>query len=332
MTPTLDARELVAWILTELEPSVRVGREAGHYARRRGDTAIELYGVADMACVLHTIGHLQPGSAERDGWSRAFATFRDHATGQYLERDATHDPLHNTAFALAAMALLGLAPPGPVAAVEEWRDPERVEPFLASLDWERNVYADSHRGAGLASIIALTPDDRAPAWFGRFFAALDALVDPANGMLGVDKPPGGDIDQIGGTFHYDFLYDWYRRRLPHAAARIDALLGLQEPSGHWFEAFPLWVNLDATYLLTRAVRVSHHRPGDAAAAVRSLVGAVWEATMAPGVRDSVFGAELGVHSLTAAVSILAEAQLFLGGEEIVTDRPLRPVLDHRPFI
>jgi hypothetical protein len=36
--------------------------------------------------------------------------------------------------------------------------------------------------------------------------------------------------------------------------------------------------------------------------------------------------------LTAAISIAAEAQQFLGAQEVVTERPLRLVLDRRPFI
>jgi hypothetical protein len=56
----LEAREVVAWILGEPEPSVRVDEAAGHYAGERGGREIELYGVADKACVTE-ISPVRPG-------------------------------------------------------------------------------------------------------------------------------------------------------------------------------------------------------------------------------------------------------------------------------
>jgi len=41
---------------------------------------------------------------------------------------------------------------------------------------------------------------------------------------------------------------------------------------------------------------------------------------------------LAVHEVTAAVSVLAEAQQHLGAGEVRTDRPLHLVLDRHPFI
>jgi hypothetical protein len=50
------------------------------------------------------------------------------------------------------------------------------------------------------------------------------------------------------------------------------------------------------------------------------------------LRAGVLHGPLAAHSCTAVVSLLAEAQRFLGPDEIVTTRPLRLVLDERPFI
>jgi hypothetical protein len=58
-------------------------------------------------------------------------------------------------------------------------------------------------------------------------------MDTMNGMVGIDKPSGGDTDQIGGTLHFDFFWAALGRQLPFAAARTEALLGLQLPSGLW---------------------------------------------------------------------------------------------------
>src|SRR5208283_3403809 len=50
-----DLREFVQWIIAEFEPSVRLPGGAGNYARSPGQTTTELYGVADMACILYTL-------------------------------------------------------------------------------------------------------------------------------------------------------------------------------------------------------------------------------------------------------------------------------------
>ena len=73
-----------------------------------------------------------------------------------------HDPLHNTAFALAAMQLMDLTPAHPVTMTGEFAD---VRAFLASLNWTTRVYADSHKGAGIGSIHALVPALNRPEWF-----------------------------------------------------------------------------------------------------------------------------------------------------------------------
>jgi hypothetical protein len=49
-------------------------------------------------------------------------------------------------------------------------------------------------------------------------------------------------------------------------------------------------------------------------------------------RKKNFTGRLAVHTVTAAINMAAEAQQFLGAQEVVTDRPLRLVLDRRPFI
>jgi hypothetical protein len=45
-----------------------------------------------------------------------------------------------------------------------------------------------------------------------------------------------------------------------------------------------------------------------------------------------FSGQMPTHSVMAAVSFLAEAQIFLGSDQVITERPLRLVLDRRPFI
>lgn len=326
---TFDLREFVRWITAELEPSVHLPGGAGHYAREPGKTTVELYGVSDMACILYSIGALRPTERERAEWAEAFQSLQNPDTGWLLEKEPSHTPLHNTAFALGAMELLNLTPKLPVKMGPEYADPAA---FLETLDWKTAVYTESHKGVGFAAIHALVPELRTAAWFQKYFAKCDSLFDPHNGLMGRDKPATGDSDQIGGTFHYSFMYTNFNRFMPYPEQRIDTVLRLQQPDGFWRPDSHLWMTLDAVYLMTRTLRYTTHRFDDVRDCVRRVMAVMMEEIYSPAGRKKSFTGRLTVHSVTAAINFAAEAQQFLGAQEVITDLPLRLVLDRRPFI
>jgi hypothetical protein len=282
-----------------------------------------------MACILYTLGALSPDEKARAEWAAAFQQFQQRDTGWLIEKSPSHDPLHNTAFALGAMQLLDLAPQYPVRMGADYRDPRA---FLEGLNWTTAVYPDSHKGAGVGAIYALVPGLATPTWFDEYFAACDRLFDVHNGLMGRDKPAGGDADQIGGTFHYSFLYQHFNRHPPYPEQRIDTVLRLQQPDGYWRPDNHLWLTLDAIYLMTRTLRYCPHRFDDVRSVVRRVMATLVRDVYSPAGRARTFTGRLAVHSVTAAISIVAEAQQFLGAQEVVTDRPLKLVLDRRPFI
>ncbi len=161
-----DLREFANWIVNDFAPSVKLPGGAGNYARSPGQTTTELYGVADMACILYTLGALHPTEKERAEWLAAFQVFQKPDTGWLVEKSPTDDPLHNTAFALAAMQLLDLTPQHPVKMGAEFSDPRA---FLNTLNWRTAVYSDSHKGAGVGAIFALVPSLGTPEWFETVF-------------------------------------------------------------------------------------------------------------------------------------------------------------------
>jgi hypothetical protein len=326
----LDMRGFVQWILSEYEPSIRLGGGAGRYPRQPGQTSPALYGVADMACTLYTVGALHPSVKEREEWAAAFELFQNPSTGWFIEKDPrTLSQQHNTAFALGAMQLFDLSPRYPLNMGSEYSD---ISAYLNSLNWKTGVYTDSHKGAGIGSIYTLVPTLHSTAWFSKYFETCDELFDPNNGMMGRDKSAGGDMDQIGGTFHYSFLYQFFNRQMLYPEKRIDAVLRLQQPNGYWSTSNHLWLTLDAIYLMTRTLRYCPHRYEDVRACVQRTLRALQQDVYSPEGRKTVFSKMDGVHSLTAAISIAAEAQNFLGIKEVITDWPLKLVLDRRPFI
>jgi hypothetical protein len=86
------------------------------------------------------------------------------------------------------------------------------------------------------------------------------------------------------------------------------------------------------YLMTRTLRYCEHRLEDVRNSVRRIMDVLERDVFSPEGRKQTFSKHDGVHSLTAAISIVAEAQQFLGASEVVTDWPLKLVLDRRPFI
>ena len=325
-----DLRDFVRWILEEFEPSVRLAGGAGRYGRQPGWSAPSLYGVADMACILHTIGSLNPTAAERAAWADAFELFQDPRTGWFLESEPrTLSPEHNTAFALAAMQLLDITPSFEVKMGAEQTD---IRTYLNSLNWRSGVYADSHKGAGIGSIYALVRNLHSPGWFAEYFAACESLFDSNNGLMGRAKPALGDIDQIGGTFHYSFLYEFFSLQMPYPRERIDTVIRLRRPDGYWSPTNRLWLTLDAIYLMTRTLRYCPYRYEDVVSNVRNTMTILQRDVFSIAGRENIFSSSSGLHSLTAAISIAAEVQQFLGAEEVITEWPLKLVLDRRPFI
>jgi hypothetical protein len=171
-----------------------------------------------------------------------------------------------------------------------------------------------------------------PDWFRDYFSYCGSLFDPRSGLMGRNKPPTGDADQVGGTFHYSFLYQQFNRRMPYPERRIDAVLGLQQPDGYWSPDNHLWLTLDALYLMTRTVSHVPYRAADVRAAARKAMDSLMLDAYSPAGRNATFKGTETVHLVTAAVSIAAELQQFFGADTILTEAPLHLVLDRRPFI
>jgi hypothetical protein len=327
---TCDLRGFIRWILDEFEPSVRLPGGAGRYARQPGQTSPALYGVADMACVLYTIGALHPSVADRAEWADSFELFQNPTTGWFREKEQSKlEPQHDTAFVLAAMQLLDLTPRFQVRTTTEYSD---IRTYLNRLNWRTGVYPGAHQAASIGAIYALVPALRSSNWFAEYFATCDGLFDPNNGLMGRDKPPGGDIDQVGGTFAYSSLYQFFNRQMPYPEKRIDTVLGLQRPDAYWSPSNTLWMTLDAICLMTRTLRYCPHRFEDVRASVRRILKVFQQDVFSPDGRKATFAKGQAVHSLTGAISIAAEAQQFLGAREVITEWPLKLVLDRRPFI
>lgn len=288
------------------------------------------YGVADAANLLYTLGALPDGAAERAAWIEALRALQEPATGWF--REATHDPIHTTAHCVAALELFDARPAHPLRALAPLA--KRVEDFLEGLDWRGRPWTESHRGAGLYAALHLAGG--APADFeDRYFAWLAAACDPDTGLWRRGALPAGPdaarwcFPHLAGTFHYLFNFEHARQPHPFPAALVDTCLAARDAG-----AFPLgrsvgFAEVDWVYCLHRAARRSGHRLAEAHAALRAFAAdyLAWldglDPDTDPGLDD--------LHGLFGAWCALAELQAALPGA-LRTERPLRLVLDRRPFI
>jgi hypothetical protein len=338
---TWDVRPFEAWIVDEYLPSLRAGPGPGEYARRPGDGETALYGSADVACILYSLDRLDPPPEESAAWLQVLSGFQDAESGFFVDRAGMLSTAHNTGFAVGAMNLLrrelrnGELPRSPLRFAQLVREPADAERFAASLNWRADCYEAGENLIGHASSFFNVAGAIPASWFEWLVDYVERTkMDRANGMVGVDKPPGGDLDQIGGTLHFDFFWAALGRQLPFASARTQALLGLQLPSGLWDPTNPWWLSFDAVYMLGRTLpdltANQAERVRAAVARAASALNARWSD---PGIRESDFVEPwIGAHMLTGAVSFFACAQQVLGESRVITDRPLRSVLDRRPYI
>lgn len=303
--------------------------------RRYGNLAGQSnpYGCADAANILYTIGRFPRDPDERALWIRVLQDMQDPDDG--LWHEDTHHEIHTTAHCLAALELFDAGPAQPPMALDVYRDPLQMTRFLDALDWAGDPWRVSHQGAGLFA--ALTLADRVTLeWREAYFGWLSAEVDETSGLWRRGNVAPVDHDglstlfpHLAGSFHYLFNQQHDRVPLAAPAPMIDTCLALRQS-----DPFPLgrtlgFAEIDWVYCLNRARRQSDHRAGEAHRALRDFANDYvgWLIDLDPSENPALND----LHALFGILCALAELQLALPGT-LRTDRPLKLVLDRRPFI
>ncbi len=291
----------------------------------------DAYGCADAANILYMLGRLPADPGERAAWVASLQSFQDPATGIFT--DGSHSTYHTTAHCTAALELFEARPAHRLTFLSELRDPDRLRAFLDALDWDR-PWPASHDAAGAASALAIT-GEAAPGWFETYFDWFNAEADPDTGMwrrgrmLPVDEWPGL-FSNLGGSFHYHFVYDYFRQPWPYPDRVIDTSLSLlYDSAGSFAETEIGFKDIDLVFCLSRARRQTAHRFDEVGAALSLLADRVAALLRDP---DYLASDHLDdVHTTFGAVCTVAELQRAVPGS-LGTPVPLRLVLDRRPFI
>jgi hypothetical protein len=331
-----DIREFIAAVR-----DIIVGHELGEpgaYRRwnwqkpgQNRDLHLNPYGCADAANNLYTIGCFPQDPRERHMWVSTLRGLQDPESG--LFRESTHHEIHTTAHCIAALELFDASPEHLLTGLSRYRDPEAMEDFLERLDWRHNPWGESHRGAGLYAAMVLA-GEASGEWQDRYFAWLSENADPETGFLrkGCVAPvghPPSIFPHLAGTFHYLFNQAYARRPLRYPQAMINTCLDIFR-SG----CFPLGKNvgfaeIDWVFCVTRSLRQCGHRHHDCHTALATFTSQYVPFLL--GLDPKTDDGLNDLHALFGAICCLAELQTALPGQ-IKTERPLKLVLDRRPFI
>lgn len=289
------------------------------------------YGAADAANLLWTLDRFPETPSERCAWVSSLQDWQDPGTGSF--REATHHAIHTTAHCAAALQLFDARPRHPLASLAALRDPAAMEAFLDALAWRDAPWTASHEGAGLYAALHLAGETD-PEWERRYFAWLSRECDPVTGLWRRGAVPDRAdalpllFPHLAGTFHYLFDCEHARVEHPYPGALADTCLRIWEQRVYPLARFVGFAEIDWVYCLHRAARAA----GRVQEARRALAAFAVEYVAFLTDLDADRHAGLDdLHALFGAVSALAELQTALPGQ-IVTDRPLRLVLDRRPFL
>lgn len=309
----------------------------GAYARYTMDNGtgrkmgVNEYGCADAANLLYTIGAFPRDFDERKAWIETLQGMQDAETGLYME--GSHAHLHCTAHCLAALELFDAGNVHPLRALDEYRTKEGLYKFLEEIPWKKNPWIGAHKGAGLYAAMNLAGEATAE-WNNWYFDWLWEEADPDTGLW-----RKGCTDRLyssmGSSFHYLFNVEYARMPIRYPDKMIDTCLKLYKEDMMYSQYTGFFgrrlgfTEADWVYCISRSLRQCGHR-------FEECVETVCE--FADGYLDYLLSLDMDtdirvddLHDLFGSMCCVAELQSFLPGH-VITDKPLKLVLDRRPFI
>lgn len=312
--------------------------EDGKYARwlwqdEKGsrELGVNPYGCADAANLLYMLGHFPRDIEERAKWVETMQGMQDGESGLFHEK--THHTFHTTAHVAAALELFDAAPlyrPTSVLGVLEEGGFARL---MDSLDWSQ-PWRDSHQGAGIYVILNLC-GEATPEWNETYFKWFWDNADPETGFWrrgdhrSYENTPFYHF--MGGAFHYFFNHESAHMPVRYPERIIDSCIKmyLEDGIGKTFGKKANFLEIDWIYCLTRSMEQCHYRYDEVLDILRRFTADYMEFwnTVDWEKNESVND----MHTLFGGVCGLAELQRVLRGE-LRSDKPLKLVLDRRPFI
>jgi hypothetical protein len=320
----------------------------GHFSYKRGGSQ-DLYGSADMVYVLYALDELDERTTPegRKEWAEFIQSCQDPDTGWFTGNNVTlHFKAHSTAYAIAALKMLGSKPLYPLSSAQRiTRSRDATEKWLGGILW-LYIWVGSHQGGGIAAALHMTgeaPDE----WFEWYFDWLDKEVNPETGLwqrapwnIFYTKPL---LEEMGGAPHFWWIYHHRNRSLPYPEKIIDTCLSLQGSTNLWNQGgkkgiYPCCLDVDAVHSIHMAyLQLSaqgvEYRTGDVRDSLESYLTTACNILNQEGSLDLLYDDS---HKLTSCLAAVASAQNFFAETmrepRLQTRRPLKIVLDEVPWL
>lgn len=339
----LDLRELVneiekTVVRHELETPGQYSRWLWQDEKNERELGVNEYGCADAANILYTIGKFACDDETRKARIRELKALQNKETGMFVE--ATHHTIHTTAHCCAALELFDEKPDVPLYGLHKYFDKKELYALLDGL-FDVNPWPASHQGAGVYAALE-TAGEMTHEFSENYFNWFWENADEETGFWKkgiVNKAPVTNCYSGGfplfafmaGGFHYLFNHEHAHKPIRYPEKMIDSCIKMYTEDGlpTYYATRCNFIEIDWLYCLNRARRQSTHRNGEAIELIRDF-----------GKRFTDFMCNLDfdhddsfndLHMLFGSVCTLAELQTALPGE-VITDRPLKLVLNRRPFI
>ena len=298
------------------------------------------YGCADAANILYTVGAFPAGEAARRAADELRA-MQDPETGLFYE--SSHDPLHTTAHCLGALRLFGARPAYPLRALRRYLGRDELYALLDGLDWRADPWPQSHRGAGVYAALE-NAGEITGAFSKNYFGWLWENADGVTGFWKKGVADGAPCDPrrtvdgraslytvMAAGFHYLFNLEYAGVPLRYPDRAVDTCLRLATENGlpETFGRRCGFLEVDWLYCLNRAGRQTDYRRAEREALTERFAAVYCENLLRlDHETDESFN---DLHMLFGACCALAELRNALPGA-LITERPLRLVLDERPFV
>jgi len=289
------------------------------------------YGCADAANILYTLNEFPRDLEERKEFIRILQSMQNPETGLFHEE--THFPLHTTAHCLAALELFDVGPLYPLTDLNVYKTKEGLYDLLENLKWKDSPWNNSHKGAGIYAALNIA-GEATPEWNQWYFDWFWQEADPETGLWrkGFVKLDSPDVyKSMAGSFHYLFNHENAKMPLRYPEKMIDTCIDMYQKK-HLLDRFGKdtnFIEVDWVYCITRASRQCNYRYEDCVAILKQFADEYVD--FLAGLDPDSSREYDDLHLLFGSVCCLAELQQFLKGY-MISEKPLRLVLDRRPFI
>lgn len=289
------------------------------------------YGVADAANILYTIGDFPSDTEEREAYIKVLQGMQNRETGLFEEH--THHVIHTTAHCAAALELFDKKPLYPLYELLKYKDKDMLYSLLDNLNWELYPWPCSHQGAGIYAAFRVCGIADAE-WKKWYFDWMWENADPESGFWKKNVEKKAELyEYMAGGFHYFFNHEDAHMPVRYPEKMIDSCLKMYRDGSmknkNSFGRDINFIEVDWIYCMNRASRYTSHRYEEVKEALREMGRAYVD--FLGGIDEKSHDRFNDLHMLFGAVCALAELQAALPGE-FTTDKPLKLVLNRRPFI